>query len=199
MSLCKTMQFLLLFFRLHALRQNFMRTNKKRLETEVSSLFGGDKRDRTADLLNAIHVPSHFSRKTGQKGPVFSGFYPLSERQFGAIPLGFHFFGGLFRGENGRQFSPTSGGGTARKALRIKAQRAEGSKKSWENPGNAAFALRSTAVRPLIHPMWENPGIWQIGIFRNICNFSSPNRGKIRVIGSSPFTGFAQCYMRKIL
>src|SRR5699024_7899971 len=36
-------------------------TNKKRLETEVSSLFGGDKRDRTADLLNAIQALSQLS------------------------------------------------------------------------------------------------------------------------------------------
>ena len=40
--------------------------NKKRLETEVSSLFslsrvGGDKRDRTADLLNAIQALSQLS------------------------------------------------------------------------------------------------------------------------------------------
>ncbi len=37
---------------------------------------GGDKRDRTADLLNAIHALIHFSRKTGRKGPVFPGFLP---------------------------------------------------------------------------------------------------------------------------
>ena len=40
--------------------------NKKRPETEVSSLFslsrvGGDKRDRTADLLNAIQALSQLS------------------------------------------------------------------------------------------------------------------------------------------
>ena len=40
-------------------------------------------------------------------------------------------------------------------------------------------ALRSG---PLIHPMWENPGIGQTGYSRNICYFSSPNRGKIRVM-----------------
>ena len=41
--------------------------NKKRLETVVSSLFslsrvGGDKRDRTADLLNAIQALSSYKR-----------------------------------------------------------------------------------------------------------------------------------------
>ena len=35
--------------------------NKKRPETKVSGLFGGDKRDRTADLLNAIQALSQLS------------------------------------------------------------------------------------------------------------------------------------------
>ena len=39
------------------------------------------------------------------------------------------FFEGHFGGENGRRFSPTSGGGTARRALMPKAPRAEERKK----------------------------------------------------------------------
>ena len=35
--------------------------NKKRPQTKVSGLFGGDKRDRTADLLNAIQALSQLS------------------------------------------------------------------------------------------------------------------------------------------
>ena len=36
--------------------------NKNRPETSVSGLFGGDKRDRTADLLNAIQALSPYKR-----------------------------------------------------------------------------------------------------------------------------------------
>lgn len=57
-------------------------------------------------------------------------------------------------------------------------------------------ALRSGLF---IFPMGENPSIGRTGISGNICNFNNLNRGKIRVIGGSPFTGFAQRYMRKIL
>ena len=42
---------------------NFLRskTKKKFRKTEFSELFGGDKRDRTADLLNAIQALSQLS------------------------------------------------------------------------------------------------------------------------------------------
>lgn len=73
-------------------------------------------------------------------------------------------------------FPHLRGGGTARKALCIKAQRADECKKSW-----------------------DNPGIGQTDIPGNICNPIALNGGKIRVIGSSLFTGFPHRYMRKIL
>ena len=42
---------------------NFLtsKTKKKFRKTELSELFGGDKRDRTADLLNAIQALSQLS------------------------------------------------------------------------------------------------------------------------------------------
>ena len=154
--------------------------NKKGLKTVVSSLFslsrvGGDKRDRTADLLNAILSPAHFSRKTGRKRPVFSGFLPPfrggSSEQFHSDST---FFEGLFGGENGGRFSPTSRGGTACKALMHKALRAEEGKKLWENPGNAVSPRQSVAVRPPRPPLVGKSGYEDGGCLWKKQAFSRP-------------------------
>ena len=177
------MQFLLLFFRLHALRQNFMRTNKKRLETEVSSLFGGDKRDRTADLLNAILSPAHFSRKTGRKRPVFSGFLPPFREAVRSNSTRIPLFSRAFSVVRmAGDFPPSPGAGRrARPCVsRLCAPKGVKNRGRIRVMRHSPFgALRSG---PLIHPMWENPGIGQTGISGNICCFSNPNRGKIRVM-----------------
>ena len=100
---------------------------------------GGDKRDRTADLLNAILSPAHFSRKTGRKRPVFSGFLPpFREAVWGnstRIPL---FLGGLLGVRMAGDLPPSPGAGRRARPCVLRLCAPKGVKKSWENPGNAA-------------------------------------------------------------
>lgn len=92
--------------------------------------------------------PSTFPEKRAGKGrfsPVFTPFWRSCPGLFHSDST---FFGGRFGGGNGRQFSPTSGDGTARKALRIKDLRAEGCQNPWENPGIPVPLQQSAAAGP---------------------------------------------------
>ena len=73
-------------------------------------LLGGDKRDRTADLLNAILSPLGFSGKRGRKRPIFLGFLPPPRAKKYLIPLRFHFFGGPFGGVTWQRVFPSAKG-----------------------------------------------------------------------------------------
>ena len=148
---------------------------------------------------NAILSPIHFSIKTGRKGPVFPGFTLFQRGSSEQFYSDSTFFEGLFGVESGRRFpSPPRAGRRAGPCVsRLRAPKGDknrGRIRVMRHPPDSA--LRSGLF---IFPMGENPGIGQGGVSGNICNFISPNRGKIRVIGSSLLTGFPPRYVRKIL